>query len=73
MATIPMRCFNCGKMLSNKYNEFKKELEIKYEMSYNEIDDTKINGIQDIFEKLGYDRMCCRSTLMTTIDKSTTY
>ena len=58
---IPVRCFSCGKVVADKYYEFKEEAE--------KIKHTKKEGdIGKILDKLGLDRYCCRRTIFSHVD-----
>ena len=70
---IPVRCFTCGKILGDKWNFYKTELE-KIKTSK---EDTVINvnaktikatpeGI--ILDKLGLKRYCCRRIMLGHVD-----
>jgi DNA-directed RNA polymerase subunit N (RpoN/RPB10) len=74
---IPPRCFTCGKVLSDKYNYFKNELN-KYNrenntdilnktenMNTNEIKKTKCGLILD---ELGLTKYCCRRVFLSHVD-----
>jgi len=70
---IPVCCYTCGKILSNKYNYYineskrrNKDKEITF-IDYNEtIIKKKIEG--EIMDELGLIRICCRKTMMTSIN-----
>lgn len=51
----PVRCFSCGKPVSDLYEEFEKRVE--------EGEDP-----EDIFEDMGLERYCCRRMLLTSVD-----
>ncbi len=63
---IPVRCFTCGKVISQVYEEFKKR--------YNEYQRIVKNGEtpketpQDILDDLGVDRYCCRRMIISHVD-----
>ena len=74
---IPSRCFTCGKVLSDKYNYFKYELN-KYNkennddilnktenMNTTEIKKTKCGLILD---ELGLTKYCCRRIFISHVD-----
>ena len=44
---IPVRCFTCGKVISNLYLDFKEKL-------------TEGKTPSDAMDELGMDRYCCR-------------
>lgn len=55
---IPVRCFSCGKVVADKYYEFREEAE--------KIQHTKKEGdVGKILDKLGFDRYCCRRMLLS--------
>jgi DNA-directed RNA polymerase subunit N (RpoN/RPB10) len=79
---IPVRCFTCNKVLADKWNYFKKELE-KNDKEENEftIEDISIpeneenplryfddNKQKQILEKLGITKMCCVRHFISHID-----
>lgn len=79
---IPVRCFTCNKVLGDKWNYFKKELE-KNDKKENEftIEDISIpeneenplryfddNKQKQILEKLGIKKMCCVRHFISHID-----
>lgn len=57
----PVRCFSCGKVVADKYYEFKDEV-LKIEHTKKEGD------VGKIFDKLGLDRYCCRRMLLSQED-----
>ena len=52
---IPIRCFTCGKVIGNKWKEYKRLQEEGEE-----------NGV--ILSKLGLVRYCCRRMLLTHVE-----
>ena len=52
---IPVRCFTCGKVIADKWEEFNGRLE-------------KGENTQKILNDLGIERYCCRRMLITHID-----
>lgn len=79
---IPVRCFTCNKVLGDKWNYFKKELE-KNDKEENQftIEDISIpeneenplryfddNKQKQILEKLGITKMCCVRHFISHID-----
>ena len=52
---VPVRCFTCGNMLADKYEDYKKKI------AANE-DPAKV------LDSLGMDRYCCRRMLLTTVE-----
>ena len=55
---IPVRCFSCGKVVADKYYEFREEVEKTKHMH-------KEGDIGKIMDKLGYDRYCCRRMILS--------
>jgi len=53
---IPIRCFSCGKVIANKYEEYLERTS---------------NGEQSdfILTDMGYKRMCCRRMFITHSNK----
>jgi len=77
---IPIRCFTCGKSISNKWEPFinlvnqKKnndisiksdELDIQYIDQNNKDPQKSIEG--DVLDELGLHRYCCRRMILTNI------
>ena len=52
---IPVRCFTCGKVVADKYDQFKREVQ--------QGEDPAI-----VLDKLGLQRYCCRRMLLSHID-----
>ncbi len=52
---IPVRCFTCGNLVADKYNEFTQRVK---------------NGEdpKDVLDSLGLKRYCCRRMLISTMD-----
>ena len=63
---IPVRCFTCGKVISQIYEEFRKR--------YNEYQKVVKSGEiptenpKDILDDLGVDRLCCRRMIISHVD-----
>ncbi|MFQ5975535.1 MAG: DNA-directed RNA polymerase subunit N [Candidatus Hydrothermarchaeales archaeon] len=51
---IPVRCFSCGGVVADKYEEFKKR-----------IDD---ENPKDVLDSLGVKRYCCRRMILSQAD-----
>jgi len=52
---IPVRCFTCGKVVGDKYEEFER----------------RVAGGEDpqkVLDELGLDKFCCRRMLITHCD-----
>ena len=74
---IPVRCFTCGKEISNKFEYYEKELARK-KLALNSDEDPLIININadqikktiagEIMDELGLTRMCCRKTMLTSIN-----
>lgn len=52
---VPVRCFTCGKVVAEQYEEYLKRVEKK--------EDPK-----KVFEELGIERYCCKRTIFSHID-----
>ena len=79
---IPVRCFTCGKLLSDKYNYYNKEL-IRRKIANQTPDvsqpddplvidirakEVKKTVVGEIMDELGLTRDCCRKNMMTNIN-----
>jgi DNA-directed RNA polymerase subunit N len=51
---IPVRCFSCGSVIADKYEEFKKRA-VKEDP-------------QRVMDSLGVKRYCCRRMLLSQVD-----
>lgn len=51
-AGIPIRCFSCGKLIADKWEEFNERLEQGEEA-------------REILDDLGFTRYCCRRMLLS--------
>ena len=63
---IPVRCFTCGKVISDSYSEYKKRYE-EYQKALNAGEKPKETPKQ-ILDSLGLDRYCCRRMILTHVD-----
>jgi len=63
---IPVRCFTCGKVISQEYEEFKKRFEI-YQKTVDAGEEPKETP-KDILDDLGVERYCCRRMIITHVD-----
>ena len=73
---IPVKCFTCGKVISNKYSYYQKEVRRLKMMRNMEVDkviylteeyiDKTPEG--EVLDKLGLTKMCCRRHLLTHVD-----
>ena len=63
---IPVRCFTCGKIISDVHEEFVKRYEdYKKTMKAGE---TPKETPKQILDSLGVDRYCCRRMILTHVD-----
>ena len=56
----PVRCYSCGKVVADKYYEFKEEVD--------KLQVPKEGDVGLILGKLGFDRYCCRRMLVSHED-----
>ena len=63
---IPVRCFTCGKVISQVYEEFKKRYE-EYQKVIKTGEKPKETP-KDILDDLGVDRYCCRRMIKSHVD-----
>lgn len=52
---IPIRCFTCGKVIADKWNEFKKRT-------------SSGEDPKKVLDNLGIDRYCCRRMLISHVE-----
>lgn len=52
---IPVRCFSCGKVIGDKWEEFKTRT-------------TNGEDPDKVLDELGFDRYCCRRMLLSHVD-----
>ena len=52
---VPVRCFTCGKVIADKYEQFKREVR--------QGEDPAV-----VLDGLGFNRYCCRRMLLSHID-----
>lgn len=52
---IPIRCFTCGKVVADKFEQFKAEIQ-------------RGEDPAEVLDKLGLTRYCCRRMLLSHID-----
>ena len=63
---IPIRCFTCGKVIGDVYEEYKKRYEsYKKTLAANE---KPKETPKQILDDLGVDRYCCRRMIITHVD-----
>ena len=63
---IPVRCFTCGKVISDVYEEYKKRYD-EYQKTLKSGEKPKETPKQ-ILDDLGIDRYCCRRMILTHVD-----
>jgi DNA-directed RNA polymerase subunit N len=51
----PIRCFSCGKLLGDKYEQFEERVK-------------KGEAAEKVLDDLGLKKYCCRASLLTSID-----
>ena len=70
---IPVKCFTCGKVIANKWEAYKREVE-KLDANINKEKEKDLpknfdgNVKGEILDKLGLDRICCRRHILAHID-----
>ncbi len=52
---IPMRCYSCGKPLSQYWEKYKEE--------------TKERSPKEVLDELGIKRYCCRAVFLGAVDE----
>lgn len=68
---IPVRCFTCGKVLGNKWKEYKvkvKKEEEKEELEYMTGENVKKTVEGSVLDEMGIEKMCCRRHMLTHVD-----
>jgi len=63
---IPVRCFTCGKVIGEVYEEYKKRYE-EYKKAVDAGEKPK-EMPKKILDDLGVDRYCCRRMILTHVD-----
>jgi DNA-directed RNA polymerase subunit N len=63
---IPVRCFTCGKIVSDVYLDFNKRYD-EYKKVLSKGEKPKETP-QQILDSLGVDRYCCRRMILTHVD-----
>ena len=53
----PVRCYSCGKVVADKYYEFREEVD--------KLQVPKEGDVGRILDRLGFDRYCCRRMLIS--------
>lgn len=54
---IPVRCFTCGAMIADRFDEYQNRLQ-----------QLTTESPKDILDDLGVERYCCRRMLLTTVE-----
>ena len=73
---IPIRCFNCNKLIAGKYREYQKRMKdagvskgiIATVSKENAEDLMKDTPQMKIFDDLGIERICCRRHFLAQVD-----
>lgn len=70
---IPMRCMNCGKLLSDKWLYYQRRLQELQGDAYGKrtyFDGTTVPETKEgqVMKELGLTRYCCRKVLLTHVD-----
>lgn len=52
---IPVRCFSCGKVIGDKWEEFKRRVEVG-------------ENSREVLDDLGIERYCCRRMLLSHVE-----
>jgi DNA-directed RNA polymerase subunit N len=63
---IPVRCFTCGKVIGEAYEEYKVKKKA-YDEAVKKGEKPK-ETLQKILDDLGVDRYCCRRMILTHVD-----
>lgn len=63
---IPVRCFTCGKVIGDIYEEYKKRY-ADYTKTLKAGEKPKETP-KDILDDLGVERYCCRRMILTHVD-----
>ena len=63
---IPVRCFTCGKIIGDAYEEYKKRC-VEYKKAVDSGEKPKETPGK-ILDELGIDRYCCRRMIITHVD-----
>ena len=67
----PVRCFTCGRVLADKYLYFDRkraERLVALKITTPELYDARSVAMGEVLDQLGLTLLCCRSTLLTTVD-----
>ena len=52
---VPVRCFTCGKLIADKYEDYQNKIKAGEEPI-------------KVLDELGMDRYCCRRMLLTSVE-----
>ncbi len=63
---IPVRCFTCGKVISQEYEAFNEQYQSYKQDILEGKQPTKTP--KDILDELGIDRYCCRRMIISHVD-----
>ena len=63
---IPIRCFTCGKIIGDVYEQFKVRKQI-YDKAV-EAGEKPKETLKDILDDLGVNRYCCRRMILTHVN-----
>ena len=63
---IPIRCFTCGKVIGDIYEQFKQRYE-EYKKTVDAGEKPKETP-KEILDDLGLDRYCCRRMILSHVD-----
>tara|TARA_B110001450_G_scaffold251139_1_gene270828 strand:+ start:492 stop:722 length:231 start_codon:yes stop_codon:yes gene_type:complete len=69
---IPVRCFTCGKVIGDKWEDYKK-IKIKYNQNKDEDTIVNVNNIKKTpegksLDELNMKRICCRRMFLGQVD-----
>jgi DNA-directed RNA polymerase subunit N (RpoN/RPB10) len=73
---IPIKCFNCGNVLANKYRYYCEEVrrrKIERDLKVDKVIyltseyNTKTPE-GEVLDELGFNKICCRSLMLTHVD-----
>ena len=52
---VPVRCFTCGKLIADKYEDYQNKIKT-------------VEEPQKVLDELKIERYCCRRMLLTTVE-----
>jgi DNA-directed RNA polymerase subunit N len=61
---IPVRCFTCGKVISNVWEEYMARVEERMKT----LPKGELLKVGDILDDLGVERYCCRRMLLSHVE-----